>query len=106
MKFPRAWLRRHSLFADNCHVLTVACESMELTLPDGCSILVNRAPRPGRVSRIYVVRIPDGLVVKRAGKDDVDAWRLESDHPAWPPVPWPPDAEMLGEVQWAARTFA
>ena len=44
--------------------------------------------------------------VKRAGKDSAGLWRLESDHPAWEPVPWPDDAEVIGEVRWAARTFA
>ena len=106
IKFRRTWLRRHGLVADNCRVLTVDGESMEPTLPDGCSILVNRSPRPRRVGRIFVVRTEDGLVVKRAGKDGAGRWQLVSDHPAWAPVPWPAGAEIVGEVRWAARTFA
>ena len=50
----------------------------------------------------------DGLVVKRAGKDRAGTWQFVSDNPnkqAWPTVPWPPDAPVIGEVKWAARTF-
>ena len=39
-----------------------------------------------------MLRTGDGLIAKRAGKDDDDGWLLESDHPAWEPVPWPDDA--------------
>ena len=34
--------------------------------------------------------------------------RQVSDNPdkhTWPTLPWPTDAEVLGEVKWAARTF-
>ena len=80
---------------------------MEPTLPDGSVILVNRAQRNRSQGRIYVVRTDDGLVVKRCGWDGA-GWLLASDNPsgAWPPVPWPDDAEVIGEVRWAARTFA
>ena len=56
----------------------------------------------------YVVRTEDGLIVKRAGRDPSGAWQLISDHPdkrAGPNRPWPPEAEIIGEVEWAARTF-
>ena len=81
---------------------------MEPTLVDDCSILVNLAGRRRRIGHIYVVRTPDGLVVKRAGRDAAGAWQLVSDNPnkhVWPTRPWLPDAEVVGEVKWAARTF-
>ena len=108
VKFRRAWLARHGLAARNCRVIEVSGESMEPTLVDGCSILVNLAGRRRRVGRIYVVRTDDGLVVKRAGRDVAGAWQLVSDNPnkhVWPSRPWPPGAEIVGEVKWAARTF-
>ena len=108
VKFRRAWLARHGLAARNCRVIEVSGESMEPTLVDGCSILVNLAGRRRRVGRIYVVRTADGLVVKRAGRDVAGAWQLVSDNPnkhVWPTRPWPPGAEIVGEVKWAARTF-
>ena len=56
MKFRREWLARHRLPADECRVIQVLGESMEPTLVDGCSILVNQASRRRRVGRIFVVR--------------------------------------------------
>ena len=108
VKFRREWLSRHGLVAGECRVIQVLGESMEPTLVDGCSILVNQASRRRRVGRIFVVRTDDGLVVKRAGKDRAGDWQLVSDNPnkqAWPTLPWPPDAPVIGEVKWAARTF-
>ncbi len=94
----------NGLVASQCKVIDVKGESMEPTLVDGCSILINRNRRTRRVGRIYVVRTDDGLIVSRAGN-----WQLVSDHPNkqdWPTLRWPADAEVIGEVKWAARTFA
>ena len=108
LKFRQAWLARHSLVPRYCRVIHVLGESMEPTLVDGCVMLVNRARRQRHIGRIYVARTEDGLIVKRAGKDSSGAWQLIPDHPdkrTWPSRPWPPDAEIIGEVVWAARTF-
>ena len=109
VKFRRAWLARHGLVARNCRVFGVVGESMEPTLVDGCSILVDHASRRRRLGRIYVVRSEEGLVVKRAGRDAAGVWQLVSDNPdklTWPNRTWPPDAGIVGEVKWTARTFA
>lgn len=108
VKFRRDWLARHGLIARHCRVIQVAGESMEPTLVDGCAILVNQASRRRRLGRIFVIRTSDGLVVKRAGRDDVGAWQLVSDNPnkhVWPTRPWPADAVVIGEVRWTARTL-
>ena len=109
IKFRRAWLARHGLVARHCRVIQVSGESMEPTLVDGCSILVNLASRRRRVGHIYVVRTADGLVVKRVGRDASGVWQLVSDNAnkqIWPTRPFPADAVVIGEVKWAARTFA
>ena len=108
IKFRKTWLARHGLVAPNCRLIEVIGESMEPTLVDGCSILVNHASRRRHLGHIYVVRTGDGLVVKRAGRDPSGLWQLVSDNPdklTWPNRPWPPEAEIVGEVRWAARTF-
>lgn len=108
MKFRRSWLVRHGLVARNCRVIQVSGESMEPTLADGCSILVNHVSRRLHVGHIYVVRTGDGLIVKRAGRDPDGSWLLVSDNldkRLWPTRRWSPDAVVVGEVKWAARTF-
>ena len=79
---------------------------MEPTLPDGCSILLDKTRIQRRAKRIYAVTTSDGLVVKRAGKDEAGDWVLRSDHPALDDVPWPDDAEMIGEVRWAGWSLS
>ena len=101
--FRREWLERHALDPARCSVIGVVGESMEPTLPDGCSILIDRRRRQPRDNRIYAVRASDGLVVKRADKDAAGRWLMVSDHPAWAPLPWPTDAAVVGEVRWMAR---
>ncbi len=105
LMFRRDWLLRHGLDPSQCTVVKVQGESMEPSLPEGSSILVDRARRRRRVGGVFVVRTADGVVVKRAGKDQAGAWQFLSDHPAWNPVPWPRDAEVIGEVKWMARTL-
>ena len=103
--FRRDWLDRHGLNPNQCSVIGAMGESMEPTLEDGCSILVDRAHRRRRVGHVFVVRTDEGLIAKRAGKDDDGNWLLTSDHPSWPPVPWPKDVPVIGEVRWKAKTL-
>ncbi len=103
--FRRDWLRRHGLDSSQCLIVRVQGESMETTLPDGCSALVNRGERQRRVGCIYALRIEGGMVVRRAGRGGDGRWLLESDHPDREPEAWPDEAEVIGQVRWMARTF-
>ena len=47
----------------------------------------------------------DGLVVKRVTKNEDGNWQIESEHPAWPSVPWDEGNVVIGEVRWAVVTF-
>ena len=84
--FRREWLDRQAIDPTQADVIQVRGESMEPTLPDGCSILMDRRRREPRSGRVYVVRTEEGIVVKRARRDS-GRWILSSDHPAWPPRP-------------------
>ena len=109
IRFRQSWLRKHGLVARQCKVIGVKGTSMEPTLTDGCSILIDLNRRRRIEGRIFVVRTDDGLIVKRAGKSRAGNWQLVSDNPdkkEWPTLRWRDNAEVLGEVKWAARTFA
>ena len=103
--FRRDWLRRHGLDYSQCLIIGVQGDSMETTLPDGSSVLVNRGERQRRVGRIYALRTAEGLVVARAGRDSDGRWLLEWDHPDSKPVAWPDEAEVIGQVRWMARSL-
>ena len=102
--FRNDWLVSHSIDPEQSNIISVRGESMEPTLPDGCSILVDRKRREPQNGRIYVMRTEDGLVVKRVGRDAEGDWQIESEHSAWPPVPWTDTTEIIGEVRWSAVT--
>lgn len=103
--FRRDWLEQHGLHPKHCAVIAVRDESMEPTLPSGCSILVDRSHTGWQRESIYVVRTEDGLIVKRAGFTEDGSRLLLSDHPAWAPASWPEDAAIVGKVCWVARTL-
>ena len=103
--FPRDWLQRHGIDPARCSVIGVSGDSMEPTLPDGCSVLVDHNRQRRRQGRIFVLRTEDGLVVKRLGKDDAGGWELRSDNPAWETVPMRRGDEVIGEVRWFASTL-
>ncbi len=102
--FRSDWLDANGLDPTQCAVISVRGESMEPVLPDGCSILVDRTNRRRRAGHIYVLRTADGVVVKRLERESGD-WLLISEHPAWAPIPWPDETEMIGMVRWVARTL-
>ena len=102
--FRRDWLDGHGIDPTLCVVISVRGESMEPTLPAGAKILVDRTRTRRRTGRIFVVTTDEGLVVKRLERRGRQ-WFLVSDHPSWEPLPWPPEAEVVGEVRWASRTF-
>ena len=102
--FRLDWLDQHALEPSQCDVIRVSGESMDPTLPDGCSILVDRSRRRRRHGRIYVARTDEGVVVKRL-LHVRGHWTLSSDNTAWRPRTWPPTAEIIGEVRWMAQSF-
>ncbi len=102
--FRSDWLNANGLDPTQCVVIGVRGESMEPVLPSGCSILVDRAHRRRRAGHIFVLRTADGVVVKRLERTP-DGWLLASEHPAWSPIAWSDEIELIGTVRWVARTL-
>lgn len=102
--FRRDWLAERGLDSAQCAVIKVRGESMEPTLPEGCSVLVNRASRGRQAGRIFVLRTDDGVVIKQLAVQG-QIWSLVSSHPDWPPVEWPAGTEIVGRVEWMARSL-
>ena len=97
------WLRKHQIKSEECSVVGVTGESMEPTLPDGCSILLDHGRKQFRDGAIFVVRTGDGVVAKRAKRAEGGTWMLASDDDAWEPMPLTADAVVIGEVKWMAK---
>lgn len=106
LAFRRNWLELHHLDAARCAVVHVHGDSMEPTLNDGSTILVNRAQRRRRSGCLFMVRTSEGLLVNRVVKDAAGRWQLVADTREAAPRPWPDDAEVLGQVRWGTRTWS
>ena len=104
LAFRDDWLRRHGLNPKRCRVIEVTGDSMEPTLQHRAMILVDFQRTIRRRNKIFAVRTEDGPVVKRLRRDE-DGWQLASDNKAYQPVPWPRDAQVIGQVMWTGRTL-
>ena len=104
LAFRDDWLKRHGLNTAQCRVIEVIGESMEPTLQHRALILVDFQRTVRRHNKIFAVRTEAGPVVKRLQRDE-DGWQLVSDNTAYTPVPWPRDAQVLGQVMWTGRTL-
>ena len=95
---------RRAEYAQSCRIIRVVGESMEPTLPDGCSILVNHESRERHHGKVFVIRRGDELIVKLTLHDKDAGWLLASDNPdkrAWPTPRWPEhETQVVGEVRW------
>ena len=109
IEFPLSWLRERGLQPGQCRVITVVGESMEPTITDGASILIDLQSRLRRNGRIYVIRIGnDELIMKRAVRDPEAGWLIVSDNPdkkTYPTQPWPDDASIVAEMKWHGQSF-
>ena len=100
-----AWPQGLDLQTERCVAMEVRGSSMEPTLPDGCTVLVDLAGADWRPGRIFVVRTGGEAVVVRAGSAGNGRRMLLSDCARLAPMPWPEDAALIGEVRCAARTL-
>ena len=107
--FPSRWLHDGHLTPERCRVANISDESMEPTLANGCSILLDlNVTRRPYAEEIYVVLIGHELIVRRATWDYKAGWLLVSDNPdkeAFPTRVWPDDAHTVGRVVWHGQSF-
>ena len=101
--FGEEWLRKHAIEPGRCRVARAVGRSMEPTLADGCSILVDLGRKEFRDGAVFVARTSDGVVARRAAQL-MDDRQLLSDDGQLAPVPWQ-SAAVIGEVRWIGRTL-
>jgi phage repressor protein C with HTH and peptisase S24 domain len=103
--FRDDWMRSRNLNPKRCCVIEVVGDSMEPTLEDRGTILVDFDRTTRQTNRIFAVHTEDGPIVKRLKCDDAGTWSLTSDNPACPALDWPPNASLIGQVMWTGKTL-
>ncbi len=101
--FRRDWLDQRGIDPAQASLVEVLGRSMEPELAEGSTVLVDHKRRRRLVGHVFVVRTADGVVVKRAGKDEDGRWLMLSDNEdqkTYPPVPWTREDRVIGEVRW------
>ena len=81
---PARWLVDRGFSPRRSEVVRVLGDSMGPGIPDGCSVLVDLASRDLQDGQVYVLRVAEGLVVKRVRLEPT-GWRLDSDNAEWNP---------------------
>jgi hypothetical protein len=76
---PKRWMERHGLRRDALVVTTVHGESMEPSLYEGDSIVVNTADKEFKDGQVFVINYEGEAVVKRVMRD-AGQWWLISDN--------------------------
>ena len=105
VKFLKSWLRDHRLRAKDLFLADVLGDSMETTIYDGDSALVDELRTSPRSGRIYALRTGDGLLVKRLRKRDHRWWAdSDNDNEEYEPQPLDDRARIMGRVVWWAHT--
>ncbi len=108
MAYRREWLKNRNLIVKDLGVIVVKGDSMEPTLNDKESILVNCAETTPKDGHIYVVRSGDVLWVKRVQRLPSDKVLLISDNKYYPPITIDlniDDFQVIGKVVNSSRNF-
>lgn len=104
--FRQEWLRRKGNIT-HMRLMRVAGDSMEPTLRDGDSVLIDESQKDIVYGKIYVVGIDDGVVVKRLDKSPGKLVLLSDNRRDYPPLEVcldeSTDVRIVGRVIWMAR---
>ncbi|UUN96164.1 peptidase S24 [Acinetobacter bereziniae] len=109
LAFRNDWLKSRGLKAKDLYVVFARGDSMEPTLSDKDSLLVNTAERDPQDGHIYVIRSGNTLWVKRIQKLLDGTLLLISDNNLYPPMQLNLsdncDIEVIGKVVNSSKNF-
>lgn len=102
--FNKTWLREQNLSASNLAVIEVRGDSMEPTLHDGDSVLLDMRSPQLKDGGIYTLRRGGELLVKRLRRQGA-SWLIVSDNLSYAVESLDDNVDVLGRVVWLGRTF-
>lgn len=107
--FRRDWLVSKGLQARTLAIVTGKGDSMEPTIPDGSTLLVDTAIKEFHQDGVYVVRLDGHLYAKRLQRGQAGSILVISDNPLYNRVEISRDEQedfqVLGKVVWLGRSM-
>lgn len=107
LAFRRKWLRFRGLHEKNLALVFAKGDSMEPTIDDNNTVMIDVSQRELRDGSIYVIRTDDHLIVKRIQTRLGKQVLLISDNKTYPPIEVnmedPGDLEVIGRVVWIGK---
>jgi len=108
LKFRNDWLAREGLHQKDLVAIRVAGDSMDGTLTDGDTVLIDRSRK--KPDGVFAIRIGDALRIKRLQKMTDGSLRVSSDNPMYQPEVIHPEnmeqVEIVGQCYWrGGRVF-
>ncbi len=100
LAFRQKWMRRYLLLPGQVSAIEIAGDSMEPSLADGDTVLVDHLLNEPRQGKIFAIRAEDELLVKRLQKEPGGGWMLTSDNEDYEPIGTGPRFTILGEIVW------
>lgn len=107
LAFRRKWLRFRGLNENDLALVFARGDSMEPTISDNETVMVDTSEKELRDGHIYVIRNGDHLLVKRIQTLWNDGFQLLSDNKEYPPQEIPKsdieNLEVIGKVVWVGK---
>lgn len=110
MALQASWLRSRNINPDYCQLLTARGDSMEPTIRDGDTMIIDTSIDRAKDNTIYVLVFDGMVLVKRIHKKvSTGAIVLMSDNPLYPPEEVAPadvpSLHIAGRLVWAGRFY-
>ncbi|MCC5811340.1 MAG: LexA family transcriptional regulator [Ectothiorhodospiraceae bacterium] len=102
LHFRREWVNQEGLYESNLVALEVTGDSMDGTLQEGDTVLINRAATEG--DGVFLLRLGEALRIKRLQRLADGSLRLSSDNEFYAPEVVHPEqlgnVEIIGHCHW------
>jgi phage repressor protein C with HTH and peptisase S24 domain len=110
LAFRQKWLKYRGLSEKNLVIVFAKGDSMEPTISDNNSIMVDRSDCDPQDGRMYVIRVDGHLLVKRTQIIPGHGVKLISDNKDYEPMlvkldGSASDIEVIGRVVWIGKDF-
>lgn len=107
--FRRDWLKSQGLDSDKCAAILARGDSMEPTIGDGATLLIDLADNSISRDGVYVIRFDGHLLAKRLQRSFDGSVFIKSDNPAYEKVHVASsqvnDINIVGRVVWYASVI-